>query len=221
MTAIAQAAPLPAVQGYVEAISDQRVHGWAWSPASPEARLRVELRRGEAVLQAVVAELPRADLASNGVGDGAHAFVLDLGPELTAADAGFDVVAIAPDGSETALAAPPPPVLATGGESVRRALEGLAASQRVMHRNLQAVLMATRGREPIDAALERIAATQAALDARTAELELFVTRLDERLATLATTQAPPQPARGMRWAQAGAAALVAIGTAGVLLHLLG
>lgn len=213
-------APLPAVQGHVEAIVDQRIHGWAWSPACPDARLRIELREHEVVLQTVIADVSRPDLAQNGVGDGAHAFVLDLDPALAARASGFDVVAIAPDGTEVALAQPPS-VLRTP-EDVRRLIQQLTGSQRMLHRNLQALMLASRAREPIEGVLERIAEAQRALDARTAELELFVTRLDDRLATLAAAEGPGAPVdHGRVLAISAASAVAAAGTVGVLLRLVG
>lgn len=211
-------APLPRVQGYVEAIGEGGIHGWAWSPEEPAARLSVVLRDGEAVLQTVIADQPRPDLAKHGVGDGAHAFVLELDAGLAARAGELEVVAVASDGSELVLAAPPPPV--NGVSELRRALESLAGSQRVLHRNLQALLLASKSREPLDAALDRIAETQKALDARTAELELFVTRLDERLAGMVPAAAAGASRNG-RVALAAAGAVAVIGVAGVLARIAG
>jgi hypothetical protein len=219
MTALAEAAPPPArVQGYVEAITDRRIVGWAWSPAAPDARLRIVLRDGDAVLESVLADQPRPDLAQNGVGDGAHAFAFELDPAWSARARELDVVAIAPDDSETPLGAPPAP--ARAGEDVRRVLDGLVGSQRVMHRNLQALLLAAKAREPLDAAIERIGQTQQALDARTAELELFVTRLDERLAALDRGPAPARSGPALRLALGAALAVSVAGFVGVAAHLL-
>lgn len=209
---------LARMRGYVEAIGATAIQGWAWSPIEPEARLTVVLRDGDAVLQSVLADRPRPDLARNGVGDGAHAFTLELDAGHAARAGELEVVAIAPDGSELVLAAPPP---ATGVADLRRALEGLAASQRVLHRNLQALLLASKAREPMDAALERIAEVQSALDARTAELEVFVSRLDARLAALAPEAAPASSARAGRVALAAAGALAVVGIAGVLARMAG
>jgi len=223
MAALAEAVAPPArVQGYVEAVGERRIVGWAWSPEVPDAQLRIVLRDGDAVLESTLADQPRADLAQHGVGDGAHAFAFELVPAWAARAGELDVVAIAPDGAETVLGPPPAPagVPSRAGEDVRRALEGIAASQRVLHRNLQALLLAAKAREPLDAAVERIGSTQQALDARAAELELFVTRLDERLATLDRSQLPAR--RGIR-AQlmlTVALALAAGGIAGVAAHLL-
>ncbi|MCC7284484.1 MAG: hypothetical protein IT556_19045 [Acetobacteraceae bacterium] len=208
--------PVP-VQGYVELAAGRRIVGWAWSPAAPEARLRIVLRHGDAVLDSGTADQPRADLAENGVGDGAHAFAFDLDPAWAGREGELDVAAIAPDGGETVLSAPPAPAAAPlrAGEDVRRLLQGIAASQRVLHRNLQALLLASRAREPLDAAIERVAATQQALDARTAELELFATRLDERLAALDHAQPGARRSPLVRIALAAALALACLGVLGV------
>lgn len=219
MSAVAEVAVTPRVQGYVESISDGRIHGWAWSPAEPEARLAVVLRDGEAVLQSVLADQPRPDLAKHGVGDGAHAFVLELDAGLAARAGELEVVAIAPDGGELPLAAPPSP--ARGNADLRRALESLAASQRVMHRNLQVLMLAARSREPIEASLDRIAEAQKGLDARTAELELFVSRLDARLAATAPEEAAAGMSRSGRVALAAAGAAAVVGVAGVLARMAG
>jgi hypothetical protein len=214
------AVPLPAVQGHVEAIADQRIHGWAWSPASPDARLRIELREHEVVLQAVVADAVRPDLARNGVGDGGHAFVLDLDPALGERTAGFDVVAIAPDGTELVLAPPPSPLRAP--DDARRLIEQLVGSQRLLHRNLQALMLASQAREPIDGVLERIAQAQQALDTRATELAMFVSRLDDRLAALAAAEGSGAPFdQGRVLALSAAYAVAAAGTVGVLLRLVG
>jgi len=223
MAALAEAVVPPArVQGYVEAVGERGIVGWAWSPATPAARLRVVLRDGDAVVDSVLADQPRDDLAKNGVGDGAHAFAFALDPAWAARAGALDVVALAPDGAETVLGPPPAPVgtAVRAGEDVRRALEGIAASQRVLHRNLQALLLAAKAREPLDAAVDRIGLTQQALDARAAELELFVARLDERLAALDRVQRPARSGGAMRLALAAALALAVAGIAGVAAQLL-
>ncbi|WP_297369214.1 hypothetical protein [Acidocella sp.] len=54
------------------------IHGWCWNPATPTARIRVELLvRGHA-LRTVIASRFREDLRERGMGDGYHAFSLPL-----------------------------------------------------------------------------------------------------------------------------------------------
>lgn len=184
------AAAAPAIQGFVEAVGPGGIHGWAWLPDVPEARLRIELRADGDLLDATVADRARPDLARNGIGDGGHAFVLAM-PDRDAT--ALSICAVTADGVThplpTALAAPP-------RDETRRLVEQIVASQRVLHRNLQALLLAGKERAPAEAALERIAAMQAALDARAAELELFVARLDQRLAVLDEARPAPPAGRG-------------------------
>lgn len=204
------------VQGFVEAVGPAEIHGWAWSPGAPGARLRIELHAGGAVLDATLADRPRPDLARNGIGDGAHAFVLPMPQDEPAA---LRLVAVAPDGTVVPLpGAPEPP---GRRDETRRMLEQLVASQRVLHRNLQAVLLAAKAREPVEAALDRVATTQAALDARAAELELFVARLDLRLAALDAARPSGRGAPRGRAAVVAALGLFALGLAGLGMGLLG
>jgi hypothetical protein len=215
MTALAVPLP-PAIRGFVEAMGPERVVGWAWHPAQPGARVQVELRDGDTVLAAMPADQPRADLARNGVGDGAHAFAFTLDDPAHDA-ARLSVVAIDADGTAVPLGAPPP-----APDDGRRALDSLVSSQRVLHRNLQAVLLAVKAREPVEAALDRIGETQAGLAARISELEGFVLRLDTQLAHLAPQQQQPSRAgRGSLLVLCAAIAVAAGGFAAMAVRLVG
>jgi hypothetical protein len=214
MTALA-VPTAPAIRGFVEVMGPERVVGWAWDASRPAARVRVELRDGDAVLAAMPADQPRPDLARNGVGDGAHAFAFVL-DDATHDPAKLRVVAIDADGTAVPLSAPPP-----APDDARRTLESLVSSQRVLHRNLQAVLLAVKAREPVEAALERIAEAQAALAQRTAELEGFVLRLDEQLARLTPQDAAPRAGRGSLLALCAAITVAAGGFAAMAVRLVG
>lgn len=203
------------LRGFVEAMGPERVVGWAWDPARPGTRVCVELRDGAAVLAAMPADQPRPDLARNGVGDGAHAFAFTL-DDATPDLARLHVVAIDADGTAVPLSAPPP-----APDDSRRTLDSLVSSQRVLHRNLQAVLLAVKAREPVEGALETLAGTQAALAARTAELEGFVLRLDTQLARLAPHEAAPRAGRASLLALCAAIAVAAGGFAAVAVRLVG
>jgi hypothetical protein len=177
----------PPVAGFVEARTPTRILGWAWDPAAPAARLAVELRAGNAVVAAGRADQSREDLARSGVGDGAHAFALEL-PEAWhgRADA-LAVHARAEDGTDTPLAEPPAADPAAALLRVQRGLEQLVASQR-------AVLRAVREQPapPSDPDLPaRLLATQSRIEEQLGTLEVFVSRLDTRLAALAADAAPP------------------------------
>ncbi|MEJ0011731.1 MAG: hypothetical protein WDM94_03705 [Bauldia sp.] len=73
--------PLPQVaplRGRIDAIDGTRVYGWAWYPAAPRERISVRIFDGDEQLAVAVADKPRIDLRRNGVGDGAHAFDIEL-----------------------------------------------------------------------------------------------------------------------------------------------
>ena len=64
--------------GYVEALRAFQVRGWAFAREAPERRLEVELRVGESLVGAAIADQPRDDLRDAGIGDGAHGFVINV-----------------------------------------------------------------------------------------------------------------------------------------------
>ncbi|MFK7989684.1 MAG: phytanoyl-CoA dioxygenase family protein [Sandaracinaceae bacterium] len=61
-------------RGFLDGVSEGRVLGWAWDPASPSTRQRVALTIDGQPVADVTAEGVRPDLESAGVGDGGHAF---------------------------------------------------------------------------------------------------------------------------------------------------
>lgn len=68
--------------GFIDAIEWGRVYGWAWNPQAPERRPTVDVFHGDQRIATVAADRHRSDLAEGGIGDGRHAFVLDLPPKL-------------------------------------------------------------------------------------------------------------------------------------------
>src|SRR6185312_3910535 len=133
--------PLPGVAGYVEAATADRLLGWAWSPSKPEERVAVEVLLGDAVVARCTADGLRSDLASAGIGDGRHAFDIQLPEEVRGRIAELRVVARRQDGAVLPIGAPPAAEpLSSQLERVLRCIESLAASQRLLHRNVQAIL---------------------------------------------------------------------------------
>lgn len=199
-----------AVAGYVEAITANTVLGWAWTPGRAEP-LTVELRLGAEVVAEAVADGLRPDLARSGIGEGRHAFTLKTPEALRTRLAELRVFARTADGAAVPLGTVP----AEDGVAERlvqlsRGMEMLIGSQRVLHRNVQAALLAgPQAGAPSGASapsLADVAATQAALADSVATLELFVTRLEQGMAALATQRTrTAQP----RWALGGLAALSA------------
>jgi len=232
VTATASSVPQPAVNpdvvGYVEAATDTRILGWAWAPRKPQERLVVQALLDEAVVAEGSADRSRDDLARNGIGDGQHAFELALPESARPRLAELRVVARAEDGAAIPLGAP---ALQEGTaerlDRLQRGLDMLIGSQRVLHRNLQAAMLAPR-RVPEDRAANdasitgtEIGATQAELGRQIATLEVFAMRLEEWLAALVPAVTPTS-------ARASPATLVALvlsvlalaGSAWGLLHSL-
>ncbi len=211
MSAALTEAPRPAVAGYVEAITATAALGWAWTPGQAQP-LTVELRLGPEVVAEAVADGLRPDLARSGIGEGRHAFTLKTPEALRPRLAELRVFARTADGAAVPLGSVP----AEDGVAERlvqlsRGMEMLIGSQRVLHRNVQAALLAAPQTEAqsgaqsgASAALADIAAAQASLADSAATLELFVVRLEQGMAALAAQRTrAAQP----RWALGGMAAL--------------
>lgn len=70
------------IRGHFDRISDGWASGWLFDPETPERRLDVEVRCDDRVVARGPADLARDDLVAAGIGDGAHAFMLKLEPDL-------------------------------------------------------------------------------------------------------------------------------------------
>lgn len=110
--------PMPAIiparlNGRVDALDGNRLHGWIWDEARPEERLIVRLLRDGVVVQEAAADLSRIDLRRNGIGDGRHAFAMELDDAVAAARQHLGIVGVSPaTGVELELRLPPPAELA-------------------------------------------------------------------------------------------------------------
>lgn len=203
------------VTGYVEAMTLDAALGWAWQPGSA-ARLRIQLRRGIAVVAETIADGMRSDLAQSGIGDGKHAFAVPIPETMRKHAAGLKIVAILEDGSETPLAAPP----ATGPEATRieqlqKSVDMLVASQRLIHRNLQAALL----QQSPSGTLAEIAAAQTSLRQAIETVELFAIRLEQR-STPIEPQDRPAASNRLLAVVAGTAAVALLASIGALAHSL-
>jgi hypothetical protein len=225
------------VRGLVDNASEDRLYGWVFDAARPGARLEVELRLGAERLARTTADLPRPDLAQNGIGDGCHAFEFAVTAEEMAHARDFAVVALAPGGQEVALplrvrqlpqAALRPAAAEEPGSSkaqlveTRRVRELVGSlTQRLASLPEAASIQALLGQnasvaEQVRAAtqaldqrlallpdgelLRQVAQQQEALASRLLALEVWMDRLDRRLATTAEpAAAAPPPARINLW----------------------
>jgi hypothetical protein len=212
--------PAPDVRGMVDNITHDRLYGWVHDAANPGSRLKVDLKLDGKILASTFADLPRPDLAQNGIGDGCHAFEFPLTPQQMARLAAFTLVATTSSGMSfpvemkaRQLAAP---ALAAGGaspqqvEARRLREEVIALSQRVQAlpdaKAVRAVLdqhaavtqQFQQGLQAMDQRLaqlpdanllRQVMQQQGLLAERLEALEVWLTRLERRLA-----EAPPAPA---------------------------
>ncbi|RDJ22151.1 hypothetical protein DWF00_23710 [Bosea caraganae] len=101
------------MNGRVDALDGNRLHGWIWDEARPEERLRVRLMLDGRVVAEVVADQGRIDLRRNGIGDGRHAFSMELDDATVAVRERLVILGLSPaTGTELELRLPPPAELA-------------------------------------------------------------------------------------------------------------
>jgi hypothetical protein len=200
------------VRGVIDNATPDRLYGWAWDFGHPAHRVRVALRIAGETLAEARADGARPDLIEAGIGDGCHAFELPLRPEWRGRLAELAVVAFGSDGHEYPIAVRLPRQPAQAGNPMQRTMDGVIAEQRDLRRELVALRERTSHQtdhQPAEApAIE-------ALQSRVQHLELWLTRLDARLAEL-TVPAPAPAATGIDPWQAVLYALLACLSAGAL-----
>lgn len=76
------------IAGHLDDVRHGAVRGWVWSPGSPEARLLVDIFVHGRFAGQCLASLARPDLTEAGIGDGCHAYQLNLAPDLPALEDG-------------------------------------------------------------------------------------------------------------------------------------
>ena len=213
-----EAAPHPAapgrssdVRGVIDNATPDRLYGWAWDFGHPEHRVRVTLRLAGETLAEARADGARPDLAKAGIGDGCHAFELPLRPEWRDRLAEAAVVAFGADGHEYPIAVRLPRQPTPPGNPMQRTMEGVMAEQRELRRELVALREQAGQREGQQAEAPAVEA----LAARVQQMELWLTRLDARLAEL-TLPPPPAAATGIDPWQAVLYALLACLSTGAL-----
>ncbi|WP_133218493.1 hypothetical protein [Paracraurococcus ruber] len=198
------------VRGVIDNLTPDALYGWAWDFGHPEHRVRVVLRIGGRTLAEAMADSLRPDLAKAGIGDGRHAFTLPLGAEARERLGEAVILGFGADGREFQIPArlPRREEPAPGG-GMQRVLEGVIAEQREMRQALAALQAAPGGAEAAARATEPLAT-------RIEELELWLSRLDDRLAGLDAPAAPEAKAGGIDPWQAGLYALLASLSVGAL-----
>lgn len=101
------------LNGRVDALDGSRLHGWIWDEARPDEAMTVRLYCDGKLAREAKADQSRVDLRRNGIGDGRHAFSMDLDEALLAARPRLTVIGVSPaTGSELELRLPAPDELA-------------------------------------------------------------------------------------------------------------
>lgn len=193
----APAAPAEAggIRGAVDNVGREKIYGWAWNPNRPEERLRIEVRLGTEVALTGRADFARPDLPGAGIGDGNHAFEIKLTPECLARSAELSVFAIDSTGAEAPLRFRVRRTPEVAAAEAKRSIEMLAAGQRELREEMRAAIagLSRGGRGEGGAA--QVASVQARIEERLGTLDLWLTRLDARLAALAEAQPAAAPPR--------------------------
>lgn len=131
------------VNGYIDAITGNRIYGWAWDAQQPAAKIKLRMQVNGKMVGVITADLPREDLKASGIGDGAHAFDAAIPDGVSPND--LTLLAVCPDTSQTVELAP----RAIAGQAeagddsdLRSAVETLTKSHGFIHRKLMAIAAA-------------------------------------------------------------------------------
>jgi hypothetical protein len=197
---VSDASQATQIQGRLDAIEGRRVFGWVWDRARPNERLLIRILLEGRMVASATADMPRVDLRRAGIGDGGHAFEVEL-PEAVASVAdSLAVVAVLPStGEEVILRSPSHDERAVEAalsgplNRVLDRLELLIEAQRrsqMMQREAAETLRTTSKQideivsqeDGIGAALELVRANQAELAERVSGIEVFHMRFDKVLA---------------------------------------
>lgn len=203
------------VRGLIDNATADRLYGWAWDAAHPGARLKVELRLAGEVIANTIADFVRPDLARTGVGDGCHAFEFPLVPAWIERRSELTAVAYGVDGGECPIAMRlrrtddnAAPGAATA--QIVRALETLQGDQEGLRAELRTLRERTEGL-PDMGTVAAMRHAQDSLERKVEQLELWLTRLDDRLGEVTLRDVPEGGTRLDVWQ----AALIAVLASGV------
>lgn len=95
------------LNGRIDALDGSRLHGWIWDEARPDEAITVKLYCDGQLAGETQADQSRIDLRRNGIGDGRHAFSMELDETLVAARSRLTVVGVSPaTGAELELRLP-------------------------------------------------------------------------------------------------------------------
>jgi hypothetical protein len=181
------------IQGRLDAIEGRRLFGWVWDRAHPNERLLVRILLEGRMVMSGTADLPRIDLRRSGIGDGGHAFEVELSDSLTvvavSAKTGEEIVLRSPSQDERAAEAAISGPLNRVLDRMELLIEAQRRSQ-VVQREVVETLRGTSkqideilGEEDgIKSAVDLVRSSQTELAERIAGIEVFHLRFDKVLA---------------------------------------
>jgi hypothetical protein len=188
------------LRGRVDAVDEGRIYGWAWNPAEPTGRIEVQVFRDDTQLAIVIADKPRVDLRRNGIGDGGHAFDLELPKDNALPGARLRVVAVhresganvelripsdAERAAEAAFSTPLGPILdrlESATLAQRRIQSGHTAVLRELTAAARQIADVAGGDSGLADAVKAMRDGQQAIADRFAEMEVVFLRFDSVLA---------------------------------------
>jgi len=172
-----------AITGCIDAISGDRVYGWAWDPERTTARVGIRVEVDGKSVATAIADQPREDLATNGIGDGAHAFEASVPAGIPPEK--ITVFAICPDTGErfelTLRPVEGSPDPEGKGEGLRGAVHTLYRSQRALHGRFQSLAEALEGLRKEKAAEKAAKPVNDTTAQRLETLEVALARIDKLL----------------------------------------
>jgi hypothetical protein len=199
LVAVAEVPAGSSVQGRLDAIEGRRLFGWVWDRSRPTERLVIRILLEGRMISSAIADLPRVDLRRNGIGDGGHAFEIEIPEAIASATDNLSVVAFSPTtGEEIVLRAPSVDERAAEAaisgplNRVLDRIELLIEAQRrsqLLQREAAEILRGTSKQvddivsqeDGISAALELVRANQTELSDRVSDIEVFHLRFDKVL----------------------------------------
>jgi len=188
------------IQGRVDAIEGRRLFGWVWDRARPAERVLIRVLKDGRMVASATADMARVDLRRNGIGDGSHAYEVDLPEDAAAASGSLTVVAVSPATNEEVILQAPTEseraaeaAISTPLNKVLDRLELLIEAQRrsqALQREASETMRNTAGKvaeitsqeNGIAPALEVVRGMQAELATKISDVEVFHLRFDKTLA---------------------------------------
>lgn len=183
--------PACRLEGFLDAVEDGTVFGWAWDRLHPADRLNVEIRVNGTVAATATADRVRPDLRQGGIGDGGHAFIVRLegGAEV------FTAEAISPTtGERLELKIRQPEDESTLLRRMAGAVESLSLNQRRLGAALREV-KPTQDTGEVAKLLAEIRAAQESLAKQQSSMEIFLLRFETLLRELPTKLAETKAER--------------------------